>query len=75
MIDYVESIEIVPVKELKEENNSFIEKNYLAPIISISGKKSKDRINKPVKNKIPLRKWIMPKQPEGYIKTARYDFF
>jgi hypothetical protein len=71
MINYMENLETVVSKELKQEKNHFIQKIYpLSPIdISRKNVKRKSRF----KDRIPLCNWTMPKQPEGYIRAVKYD--
>jgi hypothetical protein len=73
MIDLIENIEIVPEKELKQENHLLVEKIYLAPVINISKKNIENKKRKTEERKIPLCKWTMPPQPQGYMKFRKHD--
>ena len=74
MIDYLEATGTVPPKKLSKEKNSFTNKIHPASFFNIESQKPKTKINKVNKNKIALHKWIMPPQPEGYIRAGKYDF-
>ena len=72
MIDYLENIEVLNVKLVPEKPISLKKIPISFPDINISGK-VKDEENKNEETVIPFDKWIMPPQPEGYIKPLLYD--
>ena len=71
MINYAESIDPVISKESDLQNNYVIKKIYPLSPGNISAKKAKSKSN--LKKRIPLCNWTMPAQPEGYLKTGKYD--
>ena len=71
MINYAESIELVSSKEFGQENSFLPEKVYPFPSRNVSVKKTKGKSS--FKDRIPLCNWIMPAQPEGYIRSGKYD--
>ena len=72
MIDYAEDIEVFPVKTTA--NEVLLLKRDIPAIIINGSQKIKIQINKPAESIIPLDKWIMPEQPEQYLKSSRHDF-
>jgi len=71
MINYVESIETIISKDLKQENNYLPEKLHPFSPDDVTRKKSKPKSS--FKNGTPLCNWTMPAQPEGYIRAGKYD--
>ena len=71
MINYAESIDPVISKEFEQQNNYVIKKICPLSPGNISTKKAKSKSN--LKKRIPLCNWTMPAQPEGYLKTGKYD--
>ena len=71
MINYAESIETVNPKEFEQENSFLLEKVYPFSSRNVSMKKAKRKSS--FKDRIPLCNWTMPAQPEGYIRSGKYD--
>jgi len=71
----VEEARVVPMRRilLKQptlQNRSTVPVSrrllYISPVKSQPRKEEED---------IPMDKWIMPPQPQGYLKGTEYDFF
>ena len=73
MIEYLEDIEVLPVKKAWEKKAPLTSEIKL-PAIDKS-KKEDNRINKADEIITHFNKWVMPPQPQAYIKCPRYDFF
>jgi len=71
MINCVESIETLILKEPERKENHLTEKIHRLSPGNISMKKAKRKTS--FKDKIPLCNWTMPIQPEGYIRAGKYD--
>jgi hypothetical protein len=71
MINFAESIEIVKPEEFEQQNNYLVKKICPLPPGNVSVKKSKRKSN--LKERVPLCNWIMPVQPDGYIRAGKYD--
>ena len=72
MVNYAEDIEVIPF-EITESKPILLKRDITAKIIN-GAKKNDISINKPDEVIIPLDKWIMPEQPEQYLKSSRHDF-
>ena len=70
---YSEDIEVVPVIKLLADQYPLITTMQSLPV----GQSIKDAIktNKEAEQVICFSKWLMPPQPQAYIKCAPYDFF
>ncbi len=73
MIEYSEDIEVLPVKKLLDKKIQIINTIQLQAIGN-SIKKA-DKTNQADEINSHFSKWLMPPQPEAYIKCPRYDFF
>lgn len=66
-------IEVLPLRKARRKKNLL--RKTIPPLSPGNSKKAKDKPdNNAGKTKIPFDKWIMPSEPEGYIKCPRYDF-
>ncbi len=73
MIEYSEDIEVLPVKQLLEKEIQVTNTIRLQAIDSSI--KKEDKTNQTDEIITHFNKWLMPPQPEEYIKCPRYDFF
>jgi hypothetical protein len=71
MIDLIEEIQLFPIQK-KEEPAKVITIPF-----SVKGKEIKELVKetRPPEPTSPTDNFIMPPQPEAYIKSPRYDFF
>lgn len=69
----LEYIEITPVKKKWKKKASLIN-TIQSPILvkSLNEATKTGQANEPIND---FTKWIMPSQPQAYIKCPRYDFF
>jgi hypothetical protein len=74
MIDYTDDIAIIPSQKLREKKNLIPQRIQPLSVVRRPGEKRKDEMMKADDNKIPLYKWTMPAQQQGYIKCSKYDF-
>lgn len=75
MIDYLD-LDIKPLSRqlMKATSTSPIERRPPFTIVAKGIKKQKEKTHSGEED-IPFEKWIMPPQPEEYIKSRRFDFF
>lgn len=71
MLNYAASIETGMPKEFEQENSFLLKKVYPFSSRNVSMKKAKRKSS--FKNRTPLCNWTMPAQPEGYIRSGKYD--
>lgn len=73
MIDLIEEIQLFPIQKQKEKEPTKV----IAIPLSVKGKEIKELVKetKPPEPTSPTDNYIMPPQPEAYIKPPRYDFF
>jgi hypothetical protein len=71
----VQEIQVTPFRKLRKKNLRQV-KTVLDP--TLPGKLIalyKKKINLPEEPELPFDKWIMPPQPQGYLKCYRYEWF
>jgi protein involved in polysaccharide export with SLBB domain len=73
VIEYSEDIEVLPIKQVFEKKIQVLNTIQL-PVIGHSIKKGY-KTNEAAEIIIHFNKWVMPPQPQAYIKCPRYDFF
>ena len=73
MIEYLQDIETLPVKEMWEITSLLTNAIHLTAMDKLL--KESDAANKADELKISFNKWVMPPQQQAYIKCRRYDFF
>ena len=71
MKDHFDDIEVLPPKKVWRKRNLL---HTIPPPSVRNSKKENGEINNSCESKIRFDKWIMPTQPEGYLKCPRYDF-
>ena len=72
VIDYLEDIEVSPVKN--EWQNTIQPANKIELSTIVKRIKEDNKITRSGKIKTHFNKWILPPQPQAYIKCPRYDF-
>ncbi|MGZ8552575.1 MAG: hypothetical protein ACXWV8_04180 [Chitinophagaceae bacterium] len=72
-MEVLEYIEITPVKK-KWKKKAALTNTIPSPIAvkSINEVTNTGKANEPIND---FTKWVMPSQPQAYIKCPRYDFF
>ena len=73
MTEYAADIKILPRKTIRRKSVLSAIKIPALPVVYPS--KKVNEISKANKKEIPFEKWIMPPQPEGYLKCPGHDFF
>jgi hypothetical protein len=73
VIDFIQEIQLFPVQKQREKEPTKV----IAIPLSVKVKEIKELIKeaKPPEPASPADNYIMPPQPEGYIKPPRHDFF
>jgi len=75
----IDEIEFIPVKKILRKKQLFVTDGFSRPDIKVGKRFSEQTFsktvteNKPVDD-IPFEKWIMPPQPQAYIKCYGNDF-
>jgi len=72
VIDYLEDIEVSTVKNEGENRIRSANKKELTTYVKRI--KEDNKITRSGKIKTHFNKWILPPQPQAYIKCPRYDF-
>ena len=73
MIEYLEDIEVSPVKKAWKKNAP-LTNTIQSPAMDTPIKES-DKTNNADEIINDFNKWVMPPQPQAYLKCPRYDFF
>ncbi|MGZ8558572.1 MAG: hypothetical protein ACXWWC_09575 [Chitinophagaceae bacterium] len=73
MIDYSEDLEVLPVKQLLDKKIQVT--NTIRLQAFGHSIKMEDKTNQADEIITHFNKWLMPPQPQGYLKSRRYDFF
>jgi len=66
VVEYIENIKVNFLRTVPKKNSR---PNKVVPSLTVVSKTKMDETS------IPFHKYTMPKQPQGYIKYPRYDFF
>lgn len=74
MIDYSDNIDAVKIKPIRKKKNPFKQAITSVSILN-KPEKCKDEKREEEETVIPFDKWIMPPQPEGYMKYPPHDLF
>jgi hypothetical protein len=69
----LEDIEVLPAKTVWE--NKILPANTIQLPMTDKSIKEDDKTNKTGKPINRFNKWVMPQQPQAYIKCSCYDFF
>ena len=73
VIDYSEELEVLPLKQLLDKKIQIT--NTIQLETFANSIKREDKTNQADEIIIHFNKWLMPPQPQGYLKSPRYDFF
>jgi hypothetical protein len=69
----LEYIEITPVKKKWKKKTSLTNAKHSPMMVKSMNEVTKTgKANEPIND---FTKWVMPSQPQAYIKCPRYDFF
>lgn len=73
MIDAIEDINIIPFKKVLRKTD-LVEKTRFSFYLNDQSKNSSEEVTLPEEQKeFPVEEWIMPAQPQGYIKSRNND--